>query len=84
MATPKGQVGDASDGLLGPAVPPGQLDRLHAPLRSQRERPPAHQLRPVRQAGDLQIGPAELRGVLAQIEALGLELIELRRLPSDF
>ena len=53
------QVGDASDRLLGPAVPPGQLDRLPAPLHSQRERPPAHQLRPVRQAGDLQEGPAD-------------------------
>ena len=41
-------------------MPPGQLDRLHAPLRPQRERPPAHQLRPVCQASDLQIGPAEL------------------------
>jgi hypothetical protein len=54
------QMGQARDRLLGPAVPPGQFDRLHAPLRPQRERPPAHQLRQVRQAIDLQIGPTEL------------------------
>jgi len=41
-------------------VPRGQLDRLQAALGSQRERPPAQQLRGERQAGELQIGPADL------------------------
>ena len=53
------QVRDAGDRLIGPAVPPGQLDRLPAPLRPQRERPPARQLCPVCQAGDLQKGPPD-------------------------
>jgi hypothetical protein len=47
------QVGEAGDRLIGPAMPLGQLDRLPAALRSQRERPPAPQLGPVGQAGDL-------------------------------
>ncbi len=32
----KGRVGGGDDRLLGPAVFPGQLDRLHAPLHRQR------------------------------------------------
>jgi hypothetical protein len=56
----EGQVGKAGDRLIGPAMPFGQLDRLPAALRSQRERPPAPQLGPVSQAGDLQIGAPDL------------------------
>ena len=34
------RIGNSDGRLLGPAVPSGQLDRLPAPLRSQRERRP--------------------------------------------
>jgi hypothetical protein len=56
----KGQIGDANDRLIGPAVLVSQLNRLQAALCPQREGPPAHQLRPVRKAGDLHKGPADL------------------------
>jgi len=58
----EGQVGDAGDWLIGPAVLPGQLDRLQAPLRAQLERPPAQQLGQVRQAGNLQVRPSYAAG----------------------
>ena len=54
----EGQVGEAGDRLIGPAVLGGQLDRLQASLRPQPERPPALQLRQMRQAGDLQVRPS--------------------------
>ena len=56
------RVSDAGDRLLAPAVPPGQLDRLPAPLRCRRERPEDRNFRPVRQAGELEIGPPDPAG----------------------
>jgi hypothetical protein len=56
------RVGDAGGLVLAPAVPPRQLDRLPAPLRGDRIGPEARGCRPVRQAGELEIGPPDLAG----------------------
>ena len=74
----KGQVGDAGDRLIGPAVLVGQLNRLQAALCPQREGPPAHQLRPVRKAGDLQIGPADLVREGDAVLEVPVRLVEAR------
>jgi hypothetical protein len=52
-------IGRRHDRLLGPAVLPGQLDRLREPLRGQPERPEARRPAPVRQAVDLEPGPPD-------------------------
>ena len=62
--------------LLGPAMPPGQLDRLPGPLRPQRERPPARQLCPVRQGGDLQERPPDPAGQGEPLLQVPVRLVE--------
>jgi hypothetical protein len=64
-------VGEASRRLVGPAVPPGQLDRLPAPFCGPRKPPRELDLRPVHEADELEIGPpdpARQRDPLLQVE----------------
>ena len=72
----EGQVGDAGDWLIGPAVLPGQLDRLQAPLHPQLERPPAQQLGQVRQAGNLQVRPSYAAGQGDAVVEVPVRLVE--------
>ena len=68
------QARNAGGRVVGPAVPFGQLDRLHAPFGRQGKRPEELDRRLVGQAGELQIrppDPARQRDALLQVP-LGL------------
>jgi len=72
---PERHVGDASERIISPAVPLGQLDRLPAAFRRPRKRPVKLDRRLVRQAGELQVrppDPARQRDALLQVR-LGLD-----------
>ena len=71
--------GQASGGLRDPRPrSPGRSDAPGVPRPARRDTRPGHAA-----ARRRRLDQAALHGVLAQIEALGLELLEVRRLPGE-